>query len=229
MDIAYGSFSRMPLGWGPFRIVEWVAGNHLTLERNPHYFRLGYPKLDRVIIRFMTGGSEPLRQAMLRGEVQVVGSMASSFPRDQLQTIANDAAMRLLTTDSMSWEHIDFNLQPTGGRTAFFADKNVRQAVSYALDRQRMIDMLYGGYGTVPDEYIPSAHWAYTSTVHTYPYSLTLAADMLTAAGWVDSNADGIREKDGVPFTFTHSTTDRPIARPSAASCRKTWPALASR
>ena len=125
------------------------------------------------------------------------------------ETIAADAGPRILTSDSVAWEHLDFNLQPSDDSYPFFADKNVRQAVSYALDRQRMIDTLFGGYGTVPDEYIPSAHWAYTSTVHTYPYSPTLAAGLLAAAGWTDSDADGIIDKAGVPFTFTHSTTDR--------------------
>jgi len=209
LDILNSPYGRSPLGWGPFRMVEWAAGDHITVERNPYYWRSGYPRLDRVTFRWFNDAAT-LRQAILRGEVQVVTQDGGGLLGPQeLLDLQQQGVVHLILAASGWWEHLGFDLLPADSRYVFFADRQVRQAVAYALDRQRMVNEVLHGLGRVAQTYVIEEHPAYTTTIHTYPYSPTQAANLLTAAGWVDADGDGIREKDGRPFVFTHTTTDR--------------------
>lgn len=207
-EILSGDYGRHPLGWGPFRMVEWAAGDHITVERNPYYWREGYPKLDKVTFRFMSDPDE-VYQAMLRGEIHLAAQtslMASKHITD-LRSADVLPTAHLLWTPSAFWEHMDFGIQPVDGRYVFFADSRVRQAFAYAIDRQRLIDQEYYGLGTVPNAYASEDHPLYPTTLITYPYNPTQAATLLSAAGWVDTNSNGIRDKGGQEFIITYTTT----------------------
>jgi len=88
-------------------------------------------------------------------------------------------------------------------KSPLFANKKVRQAFAYAIDRQSIIDGVLMGIGrpcTGPFSYVS---WAYNRSVQPYPYDPERAKRMLEEAGWKDVNGDGILEKDGRPFHFT--------------------------
>ncbi len=207
-QILDGDYGRAPLGWGPFRIVEWMAGDHITLERNPHYWRPGYPKLDRVTFRFMDDSAQ-IYAAMQRGEVHVA-SQTTNVAYDYLPELLDPpvtSTVNLLWSPGNIWEHVDFGIFPADERYVFFDDPEVRSAVAYAIDRQRIIDEVWYGLGTPPDSYLLATHPLHLTDITTYPYSPTLAADLLTAAGWVDTNGNDIRDKDGQEFIITYATT----------------------
>ncbi len=209
LDILNSDYGRAPLGWGPFRITEWITGSHITLERNPYYWRLGYPKLDRVTFRFMNNSAE-IYAAMQLGQIHLASQttlVASDYITEMLSPPVT-STVELLWTNNNVWEHTDFGILPADTRYIFFDDVQVRRAVAYAIDRQRIINEAWYGLGTPLNSYIPDTHPLYTTTVTTYPYSPTLAADLLTAAGWVDTNSNGIRDKGGQEFVITYSTTD---------------------
>lgn len=211
IDILNGPYGHSPLGWGPFRLVEWVAGDHITVERNPYYWQPGYPRLDRVIFRWFDDPAA-LRQAVLQGQVQVATQdTAWLLGRQEILDLQAQGVLQVPRVTSTWWEHVGFDLLPADSRPVLFADPQVRQAVAYALDRQRIVDEVLTGFGDVVDSIVPETHPAYTTTIPTYPYSPTLAADLLTAAGWVDTNGNGIRDQGGQEFVFTHTTTIRPI------------------
>ncbi|HOU11556.1 MAG TPA: ABC transporter substrate-binding protein [Anaerolineae bacterium] len=211
LDIFNGDYGRAPLGWGPFRITEWISGSHITLERNPYYWRLGYPKLDQVTFRFM-GNSAEIYDALQRGEIHLASQttlVASDYITDMLNPPVT-STVELLWTNHSVWEHTDFGILPADSRYIFFDDPQVRRAVAYALDRQRIINEAWYGLGTPLNSYVPDTHPLYKTSFVTYPYSPTLAADLLTAAGWVDTNSNGIRDKGGQEFVITYSTTTAP-------------------
>jgi peptide/nickel transport system substrate-binding protein len=86
--------------------------------------------------------------------------------------------------------------------TPFFKDLAVRKALMYGLDRQKLIDSVLGGQGLIAQSPIMPYSWAYNGDVPKYVYDPALGTQMLEQAGWVDSDGDGVREKDGVKLAF---------------------------
>jgi hypothetical protein len=107
-----------------------------------------------------------------------------------------------LDTPSVTYDHLTFNMtDPIVGELA------VRQAIAYGTDRARIIAATYP-YSPLWDTYLPPDHWAHaTSEVPQYDFDPQLARDILTAAGWVDEDGNGVREKNGVRLHIDYYTT----------------------
>lgn len=84
----------------------------------------------------------------------------------------------------------------------------VRRAFAYCLDRQTIAEVVNPGAGFVLNSYIPDYHPYYPSDATEYPFDPAQGRDLLDAAGWSDTDGDGIRDKDGTKFSVTHITTD---------------------
>jgi peptide/nickel transport system substrate-binding protein len=211
-------YARHPVGWGPFRVEEWVQGDHITLERNPNYYRAaeGLPRLDRVVFRFI--GDYSLASAMLlAGEVDIVvpeillpsiydGSFYSHL--EMLESWDEQGTLELHAVPYPLWEHIDFNVDPVGGND-FFNDVRVRQAVAYGTNRQAMIDEAMMGATGILDTYLPTQHplHAPLDGVSRYDYQPDVARQLLSDAGWELGN-DGLLHRDGEVFSVTLMTTE---------------------
>ena len=171
-----------PMGTGPFRFVEWVANEHLILERNPDYWRKGYPLLDKVIIKpindvsvaftnLKAGGIDFFWDAM-PAQAEELRAMPDFVVGDQ---------------DSMGGRMIQFNsLEPP------FNDVRVRQAAMMCLDKQAVADMVYDGQATPSFTPYPLNHWSTPPDVKDWPYDLEGAKQKLAEAG--------LKPED-VPFT----------------------------
>ena len=108
---------------------------------------------------------------------------------------------------------MDFGIQPVDAYTGFsstgaFQDAQVRRAFAYCIDRQAIVDAVYFGLTGIPNAYISNSHPYFPSDATTYPYDPAQGRTLLDAAGWVDTNGNGIRDKDGVEFSLYLITTD---------------------
>jgi peptide/nickel transport system substrate-binding protein len=220
---------RKPLGWGPFVIEEWVAGDHIALVRNAHYFRAsqGLPHLDRVVFRFL-GSSGQVSEALLGAECDIVTQDLLAEMNDSLWEATEAGRLALITSSSREWEHLDFGVQPVpwSGRVAFFAETAVRQAVAHCIDRQRVAEAAFpSGGAAVAHTYIVPEHPLHAGDqLHRWPYDPETGRSMLQQAGWQDTDGDGIREARGVagiasgaPFSVTLFTTKDDPARTRVA------------
>jgi peptide/nickel transport system substrate-binding protein len=108
----------------------------------------------------------------------------------------------------------------------FFQTKEVRQALLYALDRRAMIDQVLGGQGLLADSPILPTTWAYDPTVRQYGYDPERAIGLLDASGWMDSDGDRVRDKDGQELAFTLLTTDDPLLVQLAEEMARYWRAV---
>jgi hypothetical protein len=104
-------------------------------------------------------------------------------------------------------EYFFFNLN-----TPALSDKAVRTAIAYGTDRQRMLDQAWrpaGITGTVQNSYLPDDQWGHApdSALTLYPYDPDLARSTLATAGWIDSDQDGVREKNGQELSLSFKTT----------------------
>lgn len=105
----------------------------------------------------------------------------------------------------------------------FFQEQEVRQALLYALDRQALIDLSLDGQGLVADSPIPPTLWAHDPSVRRYSYDPERAVGLLDASGWLDSDADRIRDKDGVALSFRLSAPDDPLMVAMAEEIARQW------
>ena len=191
-------FNRSPLSYGPFKIVEWADGDFIKLERNANYWRSeeGLPLLDEVIHKFITD-SNALLAALSTGDIDV--ATQDGLDISQFDAMEEAAALGEITpyyVVGTVWEHIDFNFQPVDDRAAIGACKDVRKAIAYGTDRATMVDVIQKGKTLVQNTYVPAEHWAYppADMLTTYDFDPEKANDMLEAAGFVDSDQDGVRE-----------------------------------
>ncbi len=202
--------NRTPLGWGPYVIEEWVSGDHISLNRNPGYFRTleGLPKFDHLVYRFMPDGDQALA-ALHAGECDYIDESAHiETERDQLLALQQSGDLVFATANAAAWEHLDFGIQayrdPAGVEflpQPWFSLKETRQAVAQCIDRQAILAALSPGETQIPDSYIPQDHPLYSSEVATYSYDPQAAGGLLESVGWLDEDgsADTPRVARGVP------------------------------
>ena len=218
--LADETVNRDPLAFGPFVVDEWVAGDHLTLSKNPTYYRAaeGLPKLDQLIFRFVPDINQLIAQ-LASGECDL-GTQDAAF-EGALPLIRQFEAQGLMLPQIVAgptFEHLDFNTQPVDTYTGFagavknddgspiFSNPNIRQALAYCLDRQAIIDTATNGAGVFMHAYLPSDHPLYpgADAVTQYAFDPAQGLALLAAAGWTDSDADGLLDKGGVKFSIVH-------------------------
>jgi peptide/nickel transport system substrate-binding protein len=198
---------RYPMGWGPFVIEEWEQGSHLTLSRNPHYFRAdeGVPYLDRIVFSFNSSAPEVVAR-LLSGECDVGthdAGLELSMPL--LVEAEQRGLLNVISTPNNGWEHIDFGINPASDyrRSDVFENVLVRQAIVQCIDRQAIVDEITYGRSVVPDSYLPPGHPLYAGDylVH-WGYNPSAGRALLEEAGWLDENGDGVREAHRIPGIF---------------------------
>ncbi len=189
------------VGTGPFKFVEYVPKDHLTLARNPDYdwappffAHQGAAHLQEVEFRFFT---DPATRSptLESGEVDVMGEIP---PVDAARLDA-DEGYQLLAVPVPGQPlqmHVNTARAPTD-------DLRVRQALLYAADRQAVVDAVF--MGTSPPAYGPlnRVTWSYDPGVESlYAHDPERAKRLLDEAGWRDSDGDGVRDKDGQPLVL---------------------------
>ena len=164
-DLATAAFNRKPVGTGPFKVEEWVAGQNVTLAANAGYFR-GRPKLDKLIWKIIPDSSV-LTVQMLNGEVD--GGQVNN-PKD-VAKFKEKPGLAIYESVGAN-TYIGFNNQREP-----FTDKRVRQALNYGLDKKSIIDKILDGQGIWATSEILAGTWAYNANVNRYEYDSAKAKD----------------------------------------------------
>lgn len=191
-DINTSTFGQQPVGTGPFKVTEWKSGESITLEANPDFYR-GEPYLDRIIFRIVPNADAKLL-ALQTGEIDMATISGKDVPK-----FLNDPNYNIYTQPRDNTRSVVLN-----NAKPFFQDKLVRQALMYALDRQAIVDTAEQGYGVVADSPFSQPVYVYEEGgLPQYEFNIDKAKELLTEAGWVDSDGDGVIDKDGVAFDIT--------------------------
>jgi peptide/nickel transport system substrate-binding protein len=168
-------FAENPVGTGPYRFVEWVRGDHVTLEANPDYWD-GPPAIDRVTFRFVAEPGTRLA-GLLSGELDLITNL---LPED-VETVEG-AGKQAVAVQGL--EHPVIILNTEEGVTA---DPRVREALNLAVDKEALANDLYGGNATVDPCQILSPSWTgFNEDLQPYPYDPDRARALLQEA-----NAEG--------------------------------------
>jgi peptide/nickel transport system substrate-binding protein len=183
---------------GPFQLASWQPQQSLELHRNPAYFLEGRPRLERVVFQSVRESSTLLAR-LLNGEIDFTPQVR---PADA-QRVLHEAELRLVEFPGRQYTCLSWNLrQPQG----LFAEPEVRRALAHAIDRQAIVDTLWFGYARVASSPILSSVWAHNPRVRPWPFDPQRARQLLERHGWIDRDGDGVREKDGVRFSFELTT-----------------------
>jgi peptide/nickel transport system substrate-binding protein len=216
------------MGYGPYIIQDWVAGDSITLVKNPTYFRAdeGLPIFDTVIFRFVGENSNANIASVLSGECDIVDQ--TSGLDDQAELLLELQASGQINATFVTgtvWEHIDFGIQPIdyddgytvgSDRPDFFSDVRVRQAFTMCMDRQAVVDTVLFGQSQVIDVYIPPQHPLFNEDAVSYPYDPEAAGAILDEVGWMDDDGDPITPRvaqgvenvpDGTLLEMAYETT----------------------
>ena len=194
-DVTKSSLARHPVGTGPYRFTEWVAGEKIVLESNPAYFE-GQPYIKRVVYRIIPDISTQFLE-LQTGSLDFMGLSPLQFDR-QTETPAFRRLYNKYRYLSFGYTYLGYNL-----RLPLFQDRRVRQALSYAINKQEIIDGVLLGHGTAATGPYKPDTWVYNGDVVKYPYDPDKARQLLADAGWKDEDGNGILEKDGKEFSFT--------------------------
>lgn len=194
-DITASSLARSPVGTGPYRFTEWASGEKIVLEANEDYFA-GRPYIKRVVYRIIPDISTQFLE-LRTGSLDFMGLSPLQYDR-QTDTPAFRRLFNKYRYLTFSYTYLGYNL-----RRALFKDQRVRQALSYAINKQEIIEGVLLGYGHVATGPYKPDTWVYNRGVQRYAYDPERARRLLEDAGWHDEDGDGIRERQGRRLAFT--------------------------
>ncbi len=191
-----------PVGNGPFRFVEHRAGDRWVFEANADFPESlgGRPYLDRLVYRFIPEPTTKLSE-LLTGTLDVY----IIVPPAQIAEIEAHPNARIVTHENRNYTFINWN-----ERRPLFSDPTVRRALTLAINREDIVNVVRGGLGTLATGTIPPFHWAYYDELEPLPHDPAAARALLDEAGWVDPDGDGVRERDGVIAAFELRTNQNP-------------------
>jgi peptide/nickel transport system substrate-binding protein len=188
---------KYPVGTGPFKFVEWVKDDHITLERNDDYWREP-AKLDKLIFRVIEDPSARL----LALQAKEIHGMEYPDPAS-FDLIENDDDLQLLTQAGMNVGYLAMNTgygyvdanengvkdddepwEQTDGYFEPLTNRSVRLAINHAINKSAIVENLYKGTAIVAKNGMPPFMLGYNDDVEDFAYDPELAQDLLTQAGY---------------------------------------------
>ena len=167
-ELDMSDFNRRPVGTGPFKFVEYKAGDHVLVKRNPDYYG-GAPKLKEILFKIIPDENTAL-VALKSGDIDETG-----IPPKDFHPIKH---VNLYKYDALLYTYLGFNL-----KSPKFSDVRVRQALSYAVNRKQLIGLVLRGLAVPAYSPCSPVSWAYSDDVHKYEYDPKMAKALLKEAG----------------------------------------------
>jgi peptide/nickel transport system substrate-binding protein len=166
-----------PIGTGPFKFVEWVRGDHITLAKFDDYHRKGIPYLDKVTFKFIGDPSAQIA-SLKAGDIDVIAYDVS--PENAL-LLEKDPKFKVLngyTTTKV--------ILSTNNSRKPFNDVRIRRAMAHAIDRTALIKGAMSGYGVPIGSHMDPGNPYYIDLTPYYPYNPEKAKQLLKEAGYAD-------------------------------------------
>lgn len=185
LGLAKHEIQRRPVGVGPFKLREWVEGQHIIADAVPGYF-LGSPRTGSLVFKFIPDTNTLLAQ-LATGELDAATSDALSvFNAPDLDELERQRRIRAFYVPSTTWEHIDLNMD-----SAHLSDLRVRKALIHSINRNIIVDRVLFSKTQVIHSWLPAWGWAYNRSIPQYEHNPARARELLREAGYT-AGSDGI-------------------------------------
>ncbi|OGN63085.1 MAG: hypothetical protein A3F09_01315 [Chlamydiae bacterium RIFCSPHIGHO2_12_FULL_49_11] len=186
---------RNPVGTGPYRFLEWKTNKRVVLVRNENYWAKK-PVIRRIEFKIITDDTIAL-QVLKKGELD----FASIRP---IQWVKQTGSQRFNEQfNKFKYLLPGFNYIGWNGKSPYFSDKRVRQAMTLMIDRKKLLEKINFGLGRVVESPFFVGSDQYNGNLKSHPYDPARARELLSQAGWKDSDNDGFLDKGGIKFSFT--------------------------
>jgi peptide/nickel transport system substrate-binding protein len=195
-------FGRNPIGAGPYRFVQWRAGESVELVADSAYF-LARPGLRRVIWRSTSGDMSAAITQLFSGSVDVLNYLP---PEAVQRTETSDEVRAIAYQPSTFYSYLLFNFRDPADPTRphpLFADRALRRALAVGVDRVAAVRAVDGADGIVADGPVSPALWIYGAEYERLLYDAARARRELTQLGWHDSDGDGVLDRNGRRLSFS--------------------------
>jgi glutathione transport system substrate-binding protein len=162
-----------PVGTGPFRLVEWKATDHVRAAKFDGYWQKGYPKVDTLTWK-------PVVDNNTRAAVMQTGEAQFTYPvpPEMAAVLKAKPELDVIAAPSIIERYVSMNTQQKP-----FDDPKVRQAVNYAIDKEAVAKVAFGGYATPADAIVPE-RVAYSAKIGVWPHDVAKAKQLLAEAGY---------------------------------------------
>ena len=200
---------KHPVGTGPFIFISQEGSSAEVVLRANEQYHLGTPYIEKIIMRPFAD-QNIITQTLLYGGIDLQVRVP---PRD-ISEIQGDAQFELAPYSTLSYSFFGYNL-----RNPVLAIREVREAISYAINRQEMLNSFFEGRGQIISGPFAPGSWAYNLDVKPLPFSPSEANRLLDRAGFTERTKDGIRTRGSyklefdmvVPISKENETTKRVI------------------
>ncbi len=217
-EILEDDFNLSPVGTGPFMVIpgsNWQGSGSLHLAPNPAFWT-GNVNLDILEIRFF-GEPGELTAAYFAGDIRAIAKV----PGDSIGTFLNLPGIRVFSSPDSRLLQLVFNLSQEDSPAESL---ELRKALSYGLNRQKLIDGALEGQAKLANGPFNPESWAYNAgLLDSYDYSLESASALLDAAGWGLDEASSSRVNGGIPLSIRILYVDDPLHSTVASSVAEQW------
>ena len=224
--------NKNPLGWGPYVIDEWIAGDHIRLVKNEQYFRggEGLPEFDVLVYRFVPSLGVSDLSPLVTGECDIMETSVNLESQIQpLRELEIAGQTRLYFGQGPEWELINFGINPASfddvynpylDRANFFGDLRVREAFAACIDREKIITDVLFNQSQIPATYLPANHPYVVENLPVIAHDSARGISLLEEVGWMDSDDDPATPRvssgisgilNGTPFSITYNVTQSPL------------------
>ena len=222
-----------PIGTGPFVVEEFRPNDVITYTANPEYRDPAKPAFARVLFKGGGDATSAARAVLETGEFDYAWNL--QLAPDVLSNMESAGRGRVVSAFGTLVERIVINLTdparglgPARSTRAhphpFLSDAAVRQALSLAIDRALLVELGYGTAGRVTCNVLPApAIYASDANDACKRQDIPRAKALLDMAGWIDSDGDGVRDKDGVALSLLFQTSTNAVRQDFQALIKQWW------
>ena len=214
--------NRTPIGWGAYKIAEWIPGDQITVVRNASYRNTeigGAPFFDKVIFHFYGKAGDNNLAALKSGSCDIVDTSVDLLPNlEPILEDVRDGKISAYIQPQTVWEQLTLNFAPLNQKGfGYFADVGVRKGIARCLDREALIRQVLYGQSEIPQGFYPSQHSLFVGNLTDTEFDPVAGRALLEDAGWIDSDGDSTTPRvssgvegvpDGTEFAVTLETSE---------------------